>query len=325
MQYCPSCGKGVEAESAFCPYCGHSLVSPVAQTAGAEQPAAATPAQAPIQEPTAAPVQQQAVPLTSEQMAMGGRGLTSALLNFLFWGSGYYRSEVQRPFGRSWLLWPVIYVVYAFIFELVAFSGLISTAGSPLSITVGTSGVIATGGNPSYFDKDIAIAALVVLALVIGLFLARDVYSREAASSGGSMPSFGAAVSSAVDGITKQVNVQGIEANPSPAFSILGGVLLILGSLYTTLDESYTSHSFGTGGIKDLELGVLAVLVIYLAVASGSRPSWRVPAGLFIIAIAVVDLSLSTEYVVELGACFALIGGGLVIASGLRERGTRPA
>lgn len=157
---------------------------------------------------------------------MAERGLTSALLSFFFWGSGYYRSDVRRPFGRSWLLWPVVYV---YAFELAAFSGLISTAGSPLNITVGSTGVTTTGGSPSYFDKDVALAVLIVLAIAIGLFLARDVYSRYAASSAGSMPSFGPAISNVVDGVEKQVSVKNVDARPATAFSILGGVILLLG------------------------------------------------------------------------------------------------
>jgi hypothetical protein len=41
--------------------------------------------------------------------------IAEAALNFLFWGVGYYQAGVTRPFGRTWLIWPLVYVIYAFV------------------------------------------------------------------------------------------------------------------------------------------------------------------------------------------------------------------
>jgi hypothetical protein len=309
LQYCPSCGKSVDSESAFCPYCGHSL--------GAQPPAQAQPQPSPVAPvaPVTLAVEKVAAPLTEEQIAAGDRGLTSAVLNFLFWGTGYYKSGIERPFGRSWLIWPLIYVLYAFVGELVAFSSIFGPA-SGVRIIGATSGVA-----DFQWVKTVAIVVLVVFGIILGLFLARDVYRREAASSPdpAGVPSFGAAIGSALGRATKLANAETVRAEPGVVFAVAGGILLILGTLYTTLLDWLSERTFAIGSIREVEGAVLGAFVVYVAIASSSRPSWRFASGLFIVGLGLIDLSLSTGYAVELGMCACLAAGGLIMASGLRK------
>ncbi len=129
------------------------------------------------------------------------------------------------------------------------------------------------------------------------------------------IPSWGAATRSVAQRGTAQLNAPNIEREPAMAFSIIGGLLLILGSLYLMVLDWLSGQAFNIGGIRELEGAVLGALVIYLAIALKTRPSWRQPAGVFIIAMALVELTISTEYLVELGFAFAIIGGSLAIAS----------
>lgn len=259
--------------------------------------------------------------LTEEQMAEGDRGLISAALNFLFWGAGYYHAGIKRPFGRSWLVWPIIYVVYAFIGEPLVFN--INSFGSNTTTTVptGNSTTVTVSSAFNSFRggliRELAILAFLVLLIFIGLFLARDVYRKRAASSAdpSAVPAAGAAIRSVIQRGTSQINAPNIEREPAVAFSLIGGILLILGSVYLTVLDWLSSQTFDIGGIKELEGVVLGALIVYLALVLKSRPSWRQPAGVFIIAMALVVLTTSTEYAVEFGLGFAIIGGGLAIAS----------
>jgi hypothetical protein len=211
----------------------------------------------------------------------------------------------------TWLVWPIIYVIYAFVGELLVFN---TNTGLGLGTTLPTS-----GSNPFHglFIRGLEILALLILLIVIGLLLARDVYRKRAASSAdpSAVPAAGAAIRRVIQRGTKQINVPNIEREPAIIFSVIGGIFLILGSAYLTLLDWLSAQTVDIGGTKELEGAVLGALIIYLALASKSRPSWRQPAGIFIIAMALVDLTVSTQYGVEFGFPFAMIGGALIIAS----------
>jgi len=317
LQFCPSCGKSVEPGSTFCPSCGYNL------SQGASQAKAPAPAPAVSQAPPEPPKPE--VPLTEAQVAAGERGLTSAVLNFLFWGVGYYQAGIKRPFSRPWLIWPAIYIVYVFVSELILFNLHSAPSIGTVTVPIGNSSAVTStsGFNPfpGLADREIEFLVLLVIGIVIGLFLARDAYRRQAASSSdpAAVPGIGAAIGSVVQRMTKQVNAQGVERDPSIAFTLVGGVFLILGSLYLMGLDWLSAETFDIGGIKELEGAVLGAIVIYLAIAATSRPNWRQPAGIFIIAIALVELTMSSEYVSELGFGLTIIGGALVLASSLKS------
>jgi len=260
--------------------------------------------------------------LTAEQVAAGDRNLKSAALNFLFWGVGYYNAGIKRPFGRTWLIWPLIYVIYAFVCEVVAFSPLLageSTITTTIPIGNSTTTVTTTGYNPfpALQAKELVLLGLLIAGLILGFFLARDVYRRSAAASPepSAVPGARAAMGSVFQRSTSQINAANFEREPYVAFSLAGGILLILGSIYLMVLDWLSSQTFNIGGIKELEGAVLGALVIYLALALKSRPGWRQPSGIFIIAIALIELTMSTEYVVELGFGLAIIGGALTLAT----------
>jgi hypothetical protein len=257
-------------------------------------------------------------------VAAGDSGLISAVLNLLFWGVGYYHAGIKRPFGRTWLIWPVIYIIYAAVGEYVAFNLHNTGLGSSITLPSGNSTVTIGGSNPfpSLYVKELGLLVYVIVGIVVGLFLARDVYRRRAASSAdpSSVPGPRSALSSVVKRATSQVNATGIEKEPAAAFAIVGGILLILGSIYLSTYDWFSSQTFGTGGVKEIEGAVLGALVIYLALAFQSRPSWRQPSGVLIIAMALIVLSESSEIPVEVGVGFAIIGGGLAIASSDSKR-----
>ncbi|MDA4136019.1 MAG: hypothetical protein OK449_03315 [Thaumarchaeota archaeon] len=287
---------------------------PSGQTSPSDSPVEVSPAPAEAAKPE--------VPLTEEQIAAGDRNLTSAVLNLLFWGVGYYNAGIKRPFGRSWLIWPIIYIIYAFVGQVLAFTSLL--AGESITTTTvpignSTTSISIAGYNPfpNLQIKELELVALIIPGIILGLFLARDVYRRSAAASPNpaSVPGIGAAIRSVIQRSTKPITAENIEREPAIAFSLVGGFLLILGSLYLMGLDWLSSQTFNIGGIKELEGVVLAALIIYLTLMLKSRPSWRQPAGIFIIAIALIELTMSTEYVVELGFGIAIIGGALMLAS----------
>jgi hypothetical protein len=262
------------------------------------------------------------VQLTADQIQAGDRGLAAAALNFLFWGVGYFQAGVKRPFGRTWLLCPLVYVIYAFVGQLFFFTPLLageSTIQTTIPTGNGTSIPITTTGYnpyPSLLTKDLEILAFLVPGIILGLFLARDVYRRIASSYGDppSIPAGGAALRNFVKRQTDQINPAGKENNPELAFAILGGVILVLGSLYLTTLDWLSSQTLNIGGIGELEGAVLGALIIYVAIVSTSRPAWRQQAGVFIIGMALITLTVAKEDAVYLGLGFAVIGGALLIA-----------
>ncbi len=80
----------------------------------------------------------------------------------LFWGVGYYNAGIKRPFGRSWLIWPIIYIIYAFVGQVLAFTSLL--AGE--SITTTTVPI----GNSTTKEKAMA-GSRSMFSAVIGLVL----------------------------------------------------------------------------------------------------------------------------------------------------------
>jgi|GEM_PF-3218551 hypothetical protein len=96
-----------------------------------------------------------------------------------------------------------------------------------------------TGYNPypSLLTKDLEILAFLIPGIILGLFLARDVYRRIASSYAdpSSIPGTGAALRSFVQRQVDKINQAGIEKNPELAFAILGGIILVIGSLYLTI------------------------------------------------------------------------------------------
>ena len=183
MQYCSSCGKSIEDQASFCPFCGHEV-----KPAAVPQPPAAE-AQSP-QAQRSVSAKPPEVQLTADQIQAGDRGLAAAALNFLFWGVGYFQAGVKRPFGRTWLLCPLVYVIYAFVGQLFFFTPLLageSTIQTTIPTGNGTSIPITTTGYnpyPSLLTKDLEILAFLVPGIILGLFLARDVYRRIASSYG---------------------------------------------------------------------------------------------------------------------------------------------
>jgi hypothetical protein len=313
LQYCASCGNSIEDQASFCPFCGHEVKQavPVPQTsAPAQNPA--------ISAPTTT------TRLTPEQQRVGDEGIAAAALNFLFWGVGYKRAGVERPFGRPWILWPLIYIAYAFLGQLLVFTLLPETASlttTQIPTGNGTSIPVTTVGYnpyPALLTKDLEILAFLIPGLVLGFLLARDVYRRMASRSDdpASVPSARAALASILQRSVDRVSADEVQSNPATAFAVIGGVLLLLGSASQTVLDWLSSQTFAIGGISELEGTVLGALIVYLAIMVASRPAWRQTAGVFIIAMALIVLSHSTGYAVELGLGFAVIGGALLIASG---------
>ncbi|GEM_PF-2948345 len=59
---------------------------------------------------------------------------------------------------------------------------------------------------------------------------------------------------------------------------------------------------------------MLGALIIYVAIVSTLKPAWRQQAGVFIIGMALIVLTVAKEDAVYLGLGFAIIGGALLIA-----------
>jgi hypothetical protein len=312
LQFCPSCGKSVEDHASFCPYCGSAIVAP----STVPSTVAAAPSVAP-----SAPAPKVETPLTDAQTRRVDKGLQAAVLNFLFWGTGYFRAKVEKPFGWNWLLFPLIYILYVFLGHYLIFDFIPDRESlSTVTIPTGNSSISVTTAGPNPYPglitRELEILAFVIPGIIFGLFLARDVYRRSVASSAeaSSLPGLRGALGNWVERWLNENGINAMKSDPAYAFSFIGGVLVTLGALYLMALDWLSFQTNLIGGMGELEGAVYGGLIVYVSLLARSWKDKRVPLGVLIIAFALIALARTGGDLIDLAFAVAMIGGALTIA-----------